>query len=65
MNQPEPSSRWVRELRDRPPGPPSATERALLDEVLDAMRSIRHGSIEISVQDGRPIQINTTEKKRL
>ena len=65
MNTPGTSSRWVRELRETSPEPATNAERAVVGEVLGAMRSIRHGSIEISIQDGRAVQINTTEKKRL
>lgn len=65
MNMPEPSSRWVRELAGGSPGLPTAAERAVLEEVLSAIRRVRHGAIEMSIQDGRIVQINTTEKKRL
>jgi hypothetical protein len=65
MNTSETPSRWVRELRETPAEPATSAERAVVAQVLDALRSIRHGTVEISVQDGKPVQINTTEKKRL
>jgi hypothetical protein len=57
------SSRWVRELSAAEP--PGEAERPVLTEVLAAIRRVRHGSVEITIQDGRVVQINTTEKKRL
>jgi hypothetical protein len=56
-------SRWVRDLNA--PESPTAAERAVLSEVLGALRRVRHGAVEVSIQDGRVVQINTTEKKRL
>jgi hypothetical protein len=41
------------------------SERAVLREVLQALRKLSHGSIEVIVQDGRVVQIDTTEKRRL
>jgi hypothetical protein len=40
-------------------------ERAVLQEVLQAIRRLRFGSIEVIVQDGQVVQIDTTEKRRL
>jgi hypothetical protein len=37
----------------------------LCAEIADAIRSIRHGRVELIVQDSRVIQINKTEKLRL
>ena len=59
-----PSSRWVRELSGDGPGPTSA-EQAVLAEVLAAVRRVKHGSILLNLQDGKVVQIETTEKKRL
>jgi hypothetical protein len=44
---------------------PSRQEETVLHEVLEAMRGLRHGSVQIFVQDGRVVQIDTLEKKRL
>ena len=34
-------------------------------EVLQAIRRVRHGYVQVIVQDGKAIQIDTMEKKRL
>ena len=47
------------------PSAPDARERAVLAEVLLALRRLSHGSVQITVQDGRVVQIDTLEKKRL
>ncbi len=44
---------------------PSPQEQQVLAEVLQAMRSLRHGSIQLFVQDARVIQIDTLAKHRL
>jgi hypothetical protein len=43
----------------------SHEEERVLAEVLAAMRAVRHGYIQLTVQDARVIQIDTTEKHRL
>jgi hypothetical protein len=44
---------------------PDAREQAVLQEVLLAIRKVHHGYVQVIVQDGRAIQIDTMEKKRL
>ena len=44
---------------------PTAHEEAVLAEVLTSMRAVRFGSVQITLQDGRVVQIDTLEKKRL
>lgn len=44
---------------------PDTRERAVLEEVLQAIRKVRHGYVQIIVQDARVVQIDTLEKKRL
>ena len=39
-------------------------EQRVLSEVLRALRALRHGSVQLIVQDGRVVQIDTVEKKR-
>lgn len=39
-------------------------ERRVLTEVLRGLRSVRHGSVQLVIQDGRVVQIETLEKKR-
>jgi hypothetical protein len=42
-----------------------AREKAALSAVLQAIRKVRHGSVQVIVQDGKVIQIDTTEKNRI
>ena len=58
-----PNSRWVREAAGSVG--PTNEEQVVFAEVLAAMRRVRHGAIQLSIQDGRVVQIETTEKKRL
>ena len=37
----------------------------VLRRILDALRSIRYGQVQIIIQDSRVVQIDTTEKVRL
>jgi hypothetical protein len=43
----------------------TADEERLVRAVLDALRRIRHGSVQLVVQDSRVVQIDTVEKTRL
>ena len=43
----------------------TAQERLVLSEVLRALRSVRHGHVQVVLQDARVVQIETLEKKRL
>jgi hypothetical protein len=36
-----------------------------IQQIIDAVQSIRHGDVHIVIQDGNVIQINKTEKVRL
>lgn len=65
MNTDRATPRWVAEKLAEPEAPPSEAERAVIAEVLRSMRRVRHGSIQLIVQDGRVIQVDTTEKRRL
>ena len=58
-----PTSRWVREVIGEEGGASDA-ERQVLGEVLKAMRRVRHGTVALSVQDGKVVQLDVTEKKR-
>jgi len=42
----------------------SASERELLREVAIALRSIRYGSVVLTVHDGRIVELNKTERIR-
>ena len=36
-----------------------------IQQIIDAVQSIRHGDVHIVIQDGNVIQINKTEQVRL
>ncbi|HVA91881.1 MAG TPA: YezD family protein [Chloroflexota bacterium] len=40
-------------------------EERVVRAVLEALRRIRHGSVQVVVQDGTVVQIDTVEKTRL
>ncbi len=42
----------------------SPSERELLREVALALRSIRYGSVVLTVHDGRIVEVNRTERIR-
>jgi hypothetical protein len=43
-----------------------STETAMPErEILDAVRSIRYGSVEVVIHDSRVVQVTRTEKIRL
>jgi hypothetical protein len=42
----------------------SEQERELLHEVVRGLRTIRYGSLSLTVHDGRLVEINKTEKIR-
>lgn len=44
---------------------PDRREQAVLAEVLRALRSVRHGYVQVIVQDSRVVQIDMLEKRRL
>jgi hypothetical protein len=37
----------------------------VLKEIVQALRKVSHGSVQILVQDSRVVQIETLEKKRI
>ena len=39
-------------------------EEEILKAILDAMRSIRYGSVQIVLHDGKVVQVETVEKVR-
>ena len=43
---------------------PDVREAAVLAEVLRALRGLRHGYVQLTVQDSRVVQIDTHEKRR-
>lgn len=44
---------------------PDTREQAVLQEVLQAIRKVHFGYMQVIVQEGKAIQIDTMEKKRL
>ncbi len=46
-------------------GEVTGLEQRVLAEVLRGLRAVRHGSVQVVIQDGRAVQIETVEKKRL
>jgi len=46
------------------PKPPPAPALPI-DEIREAVEKIRFGTVQLIIQDGRIVQIDTTEKKRL
>lgn len=48
------------------PKVPAAEPRTVpLEAIQEAVRSVRHGVVQLIIQDGRVIQIDKTEKNRL
>lgn len=45
--------------------PPTTAELAVLDRMLRAMRSVQFGAVQVLIQDGRPVMVETTEKLRI
>jgi hypothetical protein len=52
-------------MNDKQAQGPDNREQTVLSEVLQAIRRVRHGYVQVIVQDGKAIQIDTMEKKRL
>lgn len=50
-----------------PPAPPQPVPADALpiEEIREAVSKIRYGTVQLIIQDGRIVQIDTTEKKRL
>jgi hypothetical protein len=52
--------------RNRPQTPGAAPAQGSVERrILDAVASIRYGSVLIAIQDGRVVQIESTEKQRI
>jgi len=45
-------------------GDDAASERTWLEEVARALRSLRYGSVVLTVHDGRVVELNKTERIR-
>jgi hypothetical protein len=44
---------------------PAPVQGSVERRILDAVASIRYGSVVIAIQDGRVVQIESTEKQRI
>jgi hypothetical protein len=44
---------------------PTVREQAVIAVVLRAMRGVRYGYVQLVIQDGRVVQIDALEKRRL
>jgi hypothetical protein len=49
---------------DADPTGPSALPAALAKELIEALRSIRYGAIELVIHDGRVVQLERRQKVR-
>ena len=45
--------------------PDRSTQALPIDDIREAVERIRFGSVQLIIQDGRIVQIDSTEKKRL
>ena len=45
--------------------PPLRTQDALVGRILELVRSVRFGSVEIVIHEGRVVQVERREKLRL
>ena len=52
-------------MNDQAQGTPTTASRRVLSELLEAIWRVRYGYVQVIVQDGKAIQIDTMEKKRL
>ena len=43
---------------------PNSTARQTLESVVEALERVRYGAIQITIHDGRPVQIDVTERRR-
>jgi hypothetical protein len=48
-----------------PETPPKALEPKALEVVSEALSRLRYGAIQLTVHDGKVMQIDVTERKRL
>jgi len=48
-----------------PQSKPAPTPAFPIDEIREAVEKIRFGTVQLIIQDGRIVQIDTTEKRRL
>lgn len=44
---------------------PAPSTSLPLEAIQEAVSKVRHGTVQLIIQDGRIVQIDTTEKRRL
>lgn len=49
---------------DRDPGPPGKNTSAAMQAVTDALERLKYGAINLTVHEGRLVQIDVTERQR-
>jgi hypothetical protein len=47
------------------PAAPAPSQGIPLEEIQEAVKSVRYGVVQLIIQDGRVVQIDKTEKIRL
>ena len=52
-------------MSEKTPAPPPSPSPEIVEQILQAIQKVRHGTVQIIIQDGRVVQIDTTEKTRL
>lgn len=48
----------------RSAGGESAGQRPVLDQVADALAQLRYGAIQLTIHDGKLVQLDITERRR-
>lgn len=48
----------------RTPGEAGVSQRAALDQVADALNALRYGAIQLTIHDGKLVQLDITERRR-
>lgn len=65
MNNDEEFRATPRWAQASPQPPPTAAELAVLGRMLRAMRSVQFGAVQVVIQDGLTVMVETTEKLRI
>ena len=52
-------------MSDKTAAPSSSPPPEIVEQILQAIQKVRHGTVQIIIQDGRVVQIDTTEKTRV
>ena len=49
---------------DNDPGPPGKNTSAAMQAVTDALERLKYGAINLTIHEGRLVQIDVTERQR-